>query len=570
MRHAIIRLALCMLITLALSPVARAAWQLNGIPVGAPTNTQSVAKLVPNGAGGVAIFWSEEVSGDPFVFGTVLNSMGDTMFNGPPIVVFTVLLPQTQTVVPDGVGGEIAVWNVLDGGSWDIVAQRIDGHGNLLWGVNGVTVTAAANDQLEPYLIADGAGGAICGWNDFRSHPFRDIYAQRMDASGNMLWTTNGVGVSTLANGQYLGALVSDNAGGAALVWSDARNGVEDLYVQRLDGSGSALWGTNGTPFVVSPIQKVFTSMVPSGPDGAIIGWVQPRPGPPQPTTQWEGHLLRLNFSSSPDWPGSVPICIADGSQTPTAAVTDGAGGVIVAFHDDRNGSNTDEYLARIDRFGNRVWNQSGVPLCTAGGDQLESVMTPDGAGGAIVAWTDHRGGPAADIYAGRIDALGNLLWTPNGVPVCTDASNQSAPAIASDGVGGVVVAWEDSRFGHGSIFAQRLKAANGEWGPPDATGIGDAPSIGALTILPNYPNPFAATTNIEIRVPSASDVSVDVFDVAGRRVSTLAMRGADAGWDRIPFAGLSADGRPLPSGVYFYRVTAGGHTATRKMVIAR
>ena len=111
---------------------------------------------------------------------------------------------------------------------------------------------------------------------------------------------------------------------------------------------------------------------------------------------------------------------------------------------------------------------RSGVPLCTAGGDQLESVMTPDGAGGAIVAWTDHRGGPAADIYAGRVDALGNLLWTPNGVPVCTDASNQSAPAIASDGVGGVVVASEDSRFGHGSIFAQRLKAANGEWGPPD------------------------------------------------------------------------------------------------------
>ena len=272
MRHAIIRLALCMLITLALSPVARAAWQLNGIPVGAPTNTQSVAKLAPNGAGGVAIFWSEEVSGDPFVFGTVLNSMGDTMFNGPPIVVFTVLLPQTQTVVPDGVGGEIAVWNVLNGGSWDIVAQRIDGHGNLLWGVNGVTVTAAANDQLEPYLIADGAGGAICGWNDFRSHPFRDIYAQRMDASGNMLWTTNGVGVSTLANGQYLGALVSDNAGGAALVWSDARNGVEDLSCND-SMDPEARCGARTAPFRrVADSKGVYKhGPVTSGPDGAIM-----------------------------------------------------------------------------------------------------------------------------------------------------------------------------------------------------------------------------------------------------------------------------------------------------------
>ena len=57
---------------------------------------------------------------------------------------------------------------------------------------------------------------------------------------------------------------------------------------------------------------------------------------------------------------------------------------------------------------------------------------------------------------------------------------------------------------------------------------------------------------------------------MAGRRVGNVDVKGAAAGWTRVPFAARDGAGRALPSGVYFYRVRAGATTVTSKMVIAR
>ena len=50
----------------------------------------------------------------------------------------------------------------------------------------------------------------------------------------------------------------------------------------------------------------------------------------------------------------------------------------------------------------------------------------------------------------------------------------------------------------------------------------------------------------------------------------SLSIPDAGAGWHRIPFSGVDDGGRPLARGVYFYRVTANGTTASHKLVIAR
>jgi len=84
------------------------------------------------------------------------------------------------------------------------------------------------------------------------------------------------------------------------------------------------------------------------------------------------------------------------------------------------------------------------------------------------------------------------------------------------------------------------------------------------FTMLPNHPNPFARATTLRFGLPASSDVAIEVYDVAGRRVFTdHVARGA--GWHSYQFS----SGR-LPSGVYFYRLTAEGQTETRKMVITR
>jgi flagellar hook assembly protein FlgD len=84
-----------------------------------------------------------------------------------------------------------------------------------------------------------------------------------------------------------------------------------------------------------------------------------------------------------------------------------------------------------------------------------------------------------------------------------------------------------------------------------------------------NIPNPFTGTTELRIGLPKAANVTVKVYDVAGRLVATrTAILGK--GWQDIRFNGRDDAGKLLPSGVYFYRVSATGDVVTRKMVLMR
>ncbi|MDH3197412.1 MAG: T9SS type A sorting domain-containing protein, partial [Candidatus Krumholzibacteria bacterium] len=116
----------------------------------------------------------------------------------------------------------------------------------------------------------------------------------------------------------------------------------------------------------------------------------------------------------------------------------------------------------------------------------------------------------------------------------------------------------------------ENQSAPSNEASVSGATGAGNTPALTALTVRQNRPNPFTASTELEIGLPAASAITIEVYDVAGRRVRALEVQGAGAGWQRVPFAGVDESGAPLASGVYFYRVTANGATVTRKMVIAR
>jgi hypothetical protein len=89
-------------------------------------------------------------------------------------------------------------------------------------------------------------------------------------------------------------------------------------------------------------------------------------------------------------------------------------------------------------------WAVGGV-VVTNRANPRGGVVAPDGAGGAIIAWSDWES-ETGDIFAQRIDSLGAPRWGKSGVVVCNVSGKQSSPVIVTDGAGGAIVAWPDEQ----------------------------------------------------------------------------------------------------------------------------
>src|SRR5436190_1171899 len=161
-------------------------------------------------------------------------------------------------------------------------------------------------------------------------------------------------------------------------------------------------------------------------------------------------------------WPHSpvtnVPVCTAAGGQQSPTIVSDGAGGAIVSWFDSRSGTGYDIYAQHVLASGavDGAWPADGRALCTAADDQPSPTIVSDGAGGAIVTWHDLRDGFTTDIYAQHVLASGAVdgAWPADGRALCTAANYQAAPTIVSDGAGGAIVTWSDARSGIYDIYA--------------------------------------------------------------------------------------------------------------------
>jgi hypothetical protein len=547
---------------------SHAAWSVDGNVISAASNLQTSAEIIADGAGGAIIVWSDDRNGNTDIYAQRINSAGAVQWTPDGVALCTAAFTQSfPAIVPDGAGGAIVTWQDFRSTlTYDLYAQRINAAGAVQWLANGVVVSTSSGNQTNPAMCADGAGGAIITWQDDRLSN-SDILTQRLNSSGVVQWPIAGVFICNASNDQINPTLTTDGAGGAIISWQDGRFPTNiDIYARRVDSVGSVLWTANGN-VICSAVNHQFSPLtVSDGAGGAVITWSDGRVS----TFSSDIYAQRVNNAGSLQWVANgVALCTAANDQFVQMVTTDGAGGVIAAWRDRRSGA-YDVYARRIDVTGTVLWSPDGVAICTAGDEQGLPAIAADGAGGAVVTWPDNRSLTSFDIYAQRINSAGAVQWKGDGVAVCTAARNQSSPAIAADGTGGAIVAWQDLRNGNENnddddIYAQHV--------PGDGlipTAVRPMTPSASLSVGESYPNPFAAETSFDVTLRNESAVSVEVFDVAGRRVRAIDMGRMHAGPALLSFDGRDDRAHALPSGVYFYRVHAAGETVTKKMVIAR
>jgi hypothetical protein len=89
-----------------------------------------------------------------------------------------------------------------------------------------------------------------------------------------------------------------------------------------------------------------------------------------------------------------------------------------------------------------------------------------------------------------------------------------------------------------------------------------------SLELQQNYPNPFNPSTTISFNVPTSGDVTLEVYNTLGQRVKVLVNGLMPTGEHRVEWNGTNDAGGQVASGVYFYRLSAGDRSETRKMIL--
>lgn len=521
------------------------ATQIN-TPVSTATNWQIDLRMVEDGNKGTFIVWKDYRNGTPDIFAQHIDSNGVALWgnNGAPVCTQTAD-QSTPSILPDGEGGIIVSWSDWRSGiERDIYAQRLNQFGQPVWSLDGVVVVNKVNREHNERMVSDGQGGAIVVFEQKNSGSYLwEIWAQRINSSGNAVWTAGGVPVSGFISEHLNERIQSDGQGGVYVTFQDFRNGFDfDVYVQHLDGNGNRLWNTG-----VLACNAPGTQSNPKiDPDyltgGVIVTWTDKRNG-----LDYDVYAQRIDLAGNLLWGATgKPVCVQSGNQSAIEIYSNSSvEGVVFAWKDNRGITGFDIYADRLDMNGNSLWQNNGMIICNSTGDQLNPNITGDGYGGVAIVWQDASLG-GFDVKAQRVYKEGFIYYQANGI-VISDAINiQTSPKSVSDGFGNGIFAWEDSRSGSPDIYCAKLN-----WGGP-YIGIEN-------NLLPEwsvFPNPARSVVQI------SSDKSIDsikLLDTRGSLIRNISVQRSEGN--------LTIDFSDLSEGIYFLQCTTNGSVSTKKII---
>ncbi|OAQ42369.1 hypothetical protein A5893_04465 [Pedobacter psychrophilus] len=294
--------------------------------------------------------------------------------------------------------------------------------------------------------------------------------------SAKAQWNGNPAVNNLIANNTSLSTLktsvvsINDGNGNMIIAWAGTTiagtTGI-DIYVQKINKDGSLPWLATEKVVCNAAGTQTAITMVSDGKGGAIIAWSDYRFATAPATSGSnadEVYGQRVKADGSMGWAANGVILSKAGADLNTYRRNPAIGSVsdkdfVVVWHQLRT-STTDLFAQKVDTLGNLIWSSDVDVHGEQVRNQNNQTVIADGSGGAIIVFLEPKLATTnSDIFGQRINKNGIVLWGSNkeGIPICNASTNQTVPVAVSDGKGGIVATWTDFRNNDNDVYAQRM-----------------------------------------------------------------------------------------------------------------
>ncbi|MBN2058516.1 MAG: hypothetical protein JW782_06955, partial [Candidatus Saganbacteria bacterium] len=422
-------------------------WTDGGLGVCALTSNQTNVKVVADGSGGAIVAWSDNRSTTyTELYAQRVKSSGSNLWTNNGVAVVTSNNAIDVQILSDGASGAFMAWSMYTdaNSAYDIYAIRVnaaDGSPATGWQAGGTRITAIPQNQERPQIISDGGTGCFIAWLDYRSASYNEVYIQRLNSDGTVYgqWAAGGEKVANSDITAYEFTLAESESNNCLVLWprEDQQNWQYDIYAQKVNGLGTSQWPSS--VISASLNNEQISSIVTDGAGGAILTYLQTDPNTGLNTI----YAQRLNSSGSGQWGsgGKIMSVPATGINQSNAVLSvDNIGGAFVAWTEraGSKGSETYDILSNhLDSNGNLTLTTQTVdngevpvakkrPVCVNSEDPATASNMKFG-----VVWEDYRtfdsksGSSYAGLYGQVVNMLGKLQWDTAGLGTSGSADQQ-------------------------------------------------------------------------------------------------------------------------------------------------
>ena len=438
-----------------------------------PASPQSLgsgiqAQLAPTPDGGCYVAWLGDGNNYP-IYLQRLNSVGEPQWSDGGIIVSNnvnaswIAVYHLNLAVDSEGNAIITTVDQRSGGDWEVYAYKIAPNNSMLWGDDGLALTANSVSNISPRLAVLPDNSVVVTW----MHDNNTVLFQRISSSGVLLWDT--------------GILIEDNdatllspqpavtVGDDVLIQWIRQSGPfwaanSELYLQKYDLDGNPIWNNPivAAGPVVFPMGNWLQQSIADAESGSFSAWTE------MSGSVQNARVQHINGDGMLSWTGGVDLSTNSSNFHISPRLTiAGETQEIMAIWKEKNESQSQIgiYAQRLDSGGNRIWNATGIPVVGLNSSYDYLDLSIAGFENDMIAvYIQQSVNLNGDIYAARLDANGNSVWMDGSLPV-TNSNSPKSDMVAAKGPGCLFIAWTEN----GSVYAHCL-LGNGTFGSPGNT----------------------------------------------------------------------------------------------------